>query len=260
MKYIQKQPQQPVCMTEFIQQQMRARPSEDDWQAFPVDYGHFTHTRELKEILLKEQGFICPYTGFPLDDKRLNLKQPRHQKPPKDKHWYTAHIEHLKPQAQCQAELVAQDKTPGKDPGEDLDYHNLIAAVLVSGSPSTEYFGAVCHRGDQRLPVLPTQADCEAKFIFDENGGISGRDAEANEVIDTLKLHHPTLNDLRMGAIEGFLPLLDENDQPLDEFATRAHFLDVIRVMEQMDYGKYEEFCFAIKSYAINQLETADES
>lgn len=258
MKHIQKQSQQPACITEFIQTQMQARASADDWQAFQVDYESFTRTRELKEFLLKEQGFICPYTGFPLDDQRLNQQQPRHQNPPQNGHWYTAHIEHLKPQAQCRAELTSQGKIPCKDPGEDLDYHNLIAALLISGSPTTEYFGAVCHRGDQHLPVLPTQVDCEAKFVFDVLGGISGCDESAKEVIASLKLDHPTLRRLREGAIEGFLPLGDED--PTGEFASREYFQQIIQTMEQMHNGQYEPFCFAIKSFALNQLETDHES
>ena len=115
MKYIEKQSQQPACISEFISQQMQARPSVCEWQAYPVDYVYFNRTDELKEILLKEQGLICPYTGLPLDDMRLNQNQPRYQKPPKDQHWYTAHIEHLKSQKQCRQTLVEQGKNPSKE-------------------------------------------------------------------------------------------------------------------------------------------------
>jgi hypothetical protein len=128
-----------------------------------------------------------------------------------------------------------------------MDHHNLVAALEVKNKPpaKTEIFGAAAH-GDELLPVTPVQPDCEAKFAFDDNGGIGASDAEAAQTITLLKLDHATLAGWRRGAITGFFPT--------DEQITRAEIERRVQVLTIPSNEKLPEFSFCIRSYALSLL------
>lgn len=221
-----------------------------------IDYNNFTKGRQLREILISEQGSLCAYTGAGIDDVRLAKRQPRQGIPPVTDYWYTPHIEHLNPQAQCRADLVGAEKTPGVDKGEDIDYHNMVAALKVDGI-GHEQFGAINER-HETLPVKPTDEECDSRFRFDGLGQISGLDNGAIETIRLLKLDHKTLNDWRLGALEGFgfLPGASLDTQGFDPVPPISQE-DLHTLKERMDTpfeSKLVEFCFVIKSYAQSML------
>jgi hypothetical protein len=96
------------------------------------------------------------------------------------------------------------------------------------------------------LPVTPLQADCEARFTYDDNGGIVGSDAEAAQTIALLKLDHTTLNGWRRAAIAGFFPA--------DEEITREEIERRAQVLTSASGGRLPEFSFCICSYALSLL------
>ena len=180
MRYINKEAGQPDCIADFVKTQLDSRPSEDEWESFPVDYSSFQGKakRTLLNLLLSEQKGLCAYTGIDISQVPLLYLQPSN-----DRYWYFSHIEHMKRQEICIQELIDTGKTPKKDWGDDLNYHNVVAALLVNGKKSTksEWFGAVLHTKQNEIYVLPTLQECEEQFVFDRMGGIKGMSEDAQK-------------------------------------------------------------------------------
>ena len=241
MRRIQKQAGQPPCITEFVSAQTAAR---GDWEQYRVDYPAFTRGKDLLPLLISEQHGLCAYTGTGIDAARLPERRPRYQQPPRHDYWFKAHIEHLKSQRQCRQELKAAGGVVGQDLGEDLDYHNMVAAIEVAGT-AAEHFGASV-RGDQYLPVIPTRQECEDAFYFFEDGGIQGRHPSAQEAIRVLQLDHATMNGWRSAAIERFLP--ERENTPAAELQA------ILDAMNQPANGQLPEFAFVIAQLANDYL------
>lgn len=241
MRWIQKQAGQPNCITEFVSNQMNAR---GDWQEFRVDYPAFTRGKDLLSLLISEQHDLCAYTGSGIDAVRLPKRRPRNQNPPRHDYWFKAHVEHLKPQRQCREELVTTGGVVGRDVGEDLDYHNMVASIEVAGT-AAEHFGASV-RGDQPLPLIPTLQECEDAFYFFEDGGIRGRHHEAQEAVRVLQLDHATLKTWRSAAIEKHLP--ERENTPAAELQS------VLNIMTNPANGQLPEFAFVIAQLARDYL------
>ena len=135
---------------------MNGRAGGIPWEELRIDYGSFTRTSELRQLLIHEQKGLCGYTGAGVD-QRLAARRPINMQPPQDNHWFTPHIEHIKSQQQCREELVARGGLVGRDEGEDMAYSNLIAALEVKGT-SSELFGAA-YRGTRPVPISANQPD-----------------------------------------------------------------------------------------------------
>ena len=246
MRYIEKTIEQPAVITDFIKRQMDGRAADGDpaaWKRLGVDYTSFGGGVILP-LLISEQHGLCAYTGVGIDD-RLDKRQPRRLAPPRDDYWFKPQVEHLKSQAQCRAELEAQGLVPEKDPGEDMDYHSMVAALEVAGTRS-EWFGA-SHRENNPFTVWPTHAGCESRFRYSrDNGAMEGVDEDAQSTVDTLLLNHFTLRSWRKGWIDGFL-------DP-EVIVSREDYEAIIHIMNQIVGGKMEEFCFVVKAVAQAEL------
>jgi uncharacterized protein (TIGR02646 family) len=230
MRYISKRDETPECLAKFIADQQGA--------GVNLCYNAFRDKRQLLEHLLQEQGGICAYTGVGLDDRLPK---------PSENTAFEAHIEHLKSQAECRRELKAQGKIFEQDLGEDLEYNNMAAALLVR-APHKEQFGASI-RGDKRIPILPTHENCAARFQFDAGGRVRGRDEkdeDAEVTICVLKLDHATLNGWRRGAIQSWM-----DDLP----ASRDELSQQIETLNTPQNDRLAEFCFVIQSYLRSLLE-----
>jgi hypothetical protein len=209
-----------------------------------VDYPAFTRSKELLQLLIDEQFGLCAYTGTGIDAVRLPEHRPRNQNPPRHDYWFKAHIEHLKPQRQCRKELENAGKVVGRDVGEDVDYRNVVAAIEVAGT-AAEHFGASV-RGDQPLPVNPTQPGCEDAFYFFEDGQVRGKHPSAEEAIRVLRLDHATLNCWRIAAIERFLP--ERENTPTTELQA------ILDAMTQPANRQLPEFAFVIAQLARDYI------
>ncbi len=233
MRYIQKSDEPPASIRGWLEVQEPLR--------INLDYDSFTRKPELRAELIAEQFGLCAYTGAPLDDRLggyhgqvENLS-------------FQPHIEHIKPRSVCQAELEVRGGEYGHEVCQDMDYHNLVAALEVKRKPpaKSEIFGAAAH-GDELLPITPIQPNCEIRFRFDENGGISGLDADAAKTVALLKLDHTTLEGWRRGAIAGFFPV--------GEALTRERIERIISVLNTPSAGRLAEFSFCINGYARSLL------
>lgn len=134
---------------------------------------------ELKTSLLREQGYLCAYTGRKISDSDF-------------------HIEHIIAQSHCAN-------------GEDTDYHNLLVC-FPKPNTSCEY-GAIEKKdwpspSQRNLFISPIMSICKDSFDFQTDGEIipigQYQDA-AKETISRLNLNHPKLKDFRKEQIDSFL-------------------------------------------------------
>lgn len=170
----------------------------------------------LKKHLLKEQGYLCAYTGREIE---------------KD----TAHLEHLKPQKKCQ----------GK---EDVAYRNLVACFPADGGDVSHGYGAPLKADwwDATLFLSPCAEDAERHFKFSWSGRIEAlppNHKPAQKTISVLKLDNKSLRDMRRKAIVGFFGLSSKSP-PLK----LAEAKRLIGKIDQPDRsGKLLPFVFALK-------------
>jgi hypothetical protein len=245
MRHIDKQRETLPCLEDWANAQLAGRAEhEGGWEPLPLSYPSFGRTKELKRELLAEQFGLCAYTGAGIDAEGLKRHRPIDQNPPQFDYWFTAHIEHLKPQSACRREMEPAGKMYGRDRGEDTSYRNMVAAMLVSGSPEQQFGAAV--RGDKDLAVIPTSPDCEKEFFFFEDGDVIGATKNGSSVISTLFLNHKTLCDWRTEAIDFHLPLRELT--PPDELQR------LITEMETPLGDRLPDFSFVIASLARQYL------
>lgn len=222
-----------ACINGFVAAQNTGCAAGTSWEILRLDYGSFTRTNQLRELLADQQKGLCAYTGVGL--RRLVFRNHQNQD-----YWYKSHIEHLKSQHQCRVELEARGGVFGRDLGDDLAYSNLVAAIEVVGIAS-EHFGAA-YRGNRLLPMIPTMPECETAFVYTATGGVLGNVADADSTIENLKLDHDTLVAWRRGAIEAMLPLGDNTPRETLEF--------LIEALEDDTRESLPEFSFVITQVA----------
>jgi uncharacterized protein (TIGR02646 family) len=153
--------------------------ANDDWQPTYKDL-RGAIKEEVKNSLMKEQGYICCYCERRLTDDG-------------------SHIEHFNPRS--------------NNAVNPLDYANMLCSCqnrLEQGEP--RYCGHL--KGDwfdNLLLVSPLDPDCEGHFAYTGDGEIKptkNSDDAARTTIKKLGLNINKLSALRRKAIE---PFLDEN-------------------------------------------------
>jgi uncharacterized protein (TIGR02646 family) len=177
--------------------------------------------RIVLRSLLREQGWLCCYTGIPLTESG-------------------SHIEHLLPRSLCFH-------------GEDIQYKNLLAAYPGPSSAGDVEcpFGARVKQDwyDRDHFVHPLKPECENRFFYKLSGEIVPSRASHNDAtatIDHLKLDHGQLRDLRRSAIEGFL-FLDQEGLSLTQARRIGN-----RLRERDRNGHFHPYCFVIE-HALKQ-------
>ena len=164
--------------------------ANNDWQPTYEDLSG-TIKEEVKNSLIKEQGYICCYCERRLTDDG-------------------SHIEHFNPQS--------------NNAVNPLDYANMLCSCqnqLEQGEPrhcghlKGDWFG-------NQLLVSPLDPDCEGHFTYTADGKIQPAeksDDATRMTIEILGLNINKLNALRKKAIE---PFLDENlnEQEFSQFVS----------------------------------------
>jgi hypothetical protein len=231
MRWIQKQVE-PLSLAQFL--------AANGPIGVNLDYDKgFTRKAQLLQELCTEQFQLCGYTGTPLDTSRLSrLDGPMGIV-------FRSHVEHIKSQATCIREQRGRHETPGTVAGEDVDYHNVIAALEVRGTDA-ERFGAVTRESDI-VPMPPTQPACETEYLYLETGYVVARSTAADLSITDLRLNHDTLALWRLGAMDTFLPLREQT--PSSELQS------IIQVMTEPSNGILPEFAFVIAQLARDYLD-----
>jgi hypothetical protein len=147
--------------------------------------------------------------------------------------------------------------TPGIDPGEDIDYHNMVAAVKVQMASAGERFGPNGRTGPP--PVRPTDPDCETRFRFDGLGRINGVDEDATETIRLLGLDHATLDGWRRSALDAWIPVPGEVPDSDPVSLSDQELRDLLVRLNSPQDGQLVEFSFVIRSYMRSLLPAVTE-
>ena len=180
----------------------------------------------LLDALVSEQGQLCAYTM-----RRIERN--------------SSHIEHIKPQSRCRAEL----------PGSDLNYGNLVACFPADGMRQQYRYGAQkkdnwwVHDGAEFLS--PLQPQCEQRFRFDLTGEVVAADhhAAANTTIKVLGLNHKSLIDDRKRVIAEFI-YGHNGCNPL----SRSSAQRLRQTICDLQHGQFYEYCVAIKDALSEHL------
>lgn len=173
----------------------------------------------LKDALLQEQGYICAYTL-----RRIQ----------KD----TSHIEHIKPETLCRAELT----------GSDLNYENMVACFPRDGMKNPYRYGAPekdnWWENDGKAFISPLMSICETRFNYTIKGEIFPRDKnkQAAKTIEILKLNHKTLIEDRKNAISEFL-FGSSGDNPL---SPKQVIRAIETIYERNNSDEIKAYCVAI--------------
>lgn len=150
--------------------------------------------QDIKELLLKEQGYICCYCEEQITNER-------------------SHVEHIQPKGLFQ---FAQLKSR---------YRNIVCSCN-----STKTCGHA--KKNQEIKVVPIKNNCEKLFEYLDDGRIQGKNQDASDTICTLNLNTEQLNAARREIIDVFLYTTDtltlsEYDSLVQEYLKRnreGHF------------------------------------
>lgn len=214
-------------------------------QPHPVNltYGDFPHKTLLLQTLTQEQFGLCGYTGAPVDDrmKKLQVKAGGPN--------LSNHIEHLKCQQACRAEVAARGEDYGRVVADDLNYQNMIAALEVRGTKA-EHFGAVA-KANKSLPLFPTTEGCGEQFVFSQgDGSVRGTDNAAAGCISMLALNHQTLKGWRLSALSAWF-------DP-ETIQSRDDIIGVIQAVTTPTAERLPEFAYVIESVAKGYINEND--
>jgi uncharacterized protein (TIGR02646 family) len=168
---------------------------------------------EVHTELLKEQGWLCAYTGLRIED-------------------VSSHIEHIKPQQHCQA-------------SETVAYTNIVACYPAPNPKGKTPYGAECkgswpQPSQAHLFVSPLDQTCERRFIYTLQGTIKAEDGDlaATTTIRKLGLDHKELNAYRKAAVQGTLG--KDNNLSLKDAKQR------LKTLKDQRPEKLEQFCFVL--------------
>ena len=182
----------------------------------------------LLGTLLSEQGQLCAYTM-----RRIERG--------------SSHIEHIKPQSRCRAEL----------PGSDLYYVNLVACFPADGMHQQYRYGAQKKDNwwehDGAKFISPLQPKCEQRFRFDLEGEVVAVNdhAAAMTTIEVLGLNHKSLIEDRQRAITELIYGPDGREPLSPASAQRLR-----RTICDLRHGYFYEFCVALKDALSEYLST----
>lgn len=208
MRWIRKLPE-PHALTQW-----RARYSSDINFGYDLLRGSQDTIRTVTGALLREQGWLCAYTGRRIDTD-------------------TCHIEHLKAQTHCL-------------PEETVAYSNMVACYPSPNRKQKTPYGAEekgswPHPSEQHLFVSPLDQACEERFTFNLRGEIreqTENDQAAKTTIEKIGLDHRELVARRKAAIQGTLGR--SNSLSLKDARRR---LNSLRSHQE---GQREPFCFVL--------------
>jgi uncharacterized protein (TIGR02646 family) len=175
-------------------------------------YEDYREKDELRESLLKEQGYICCYCMERIT--KDNMK-----------------IEHWRPQ------------TPY--PQLQLDYQNLLAACNGNEGKPPELQHCDTKKGDKEIIISPTDShkNCEQYLKYSSNGRIYSENLDIDKDLnETLNLNLPTLVKNRNQAFKAVIQQLT-SIRGKDAAWSVQEVKRKIQVYENGIDGKYESYC-----------------
>ncbi len=216
MKYIKKG-EEPSFFSDWKMNDKMYQRGKPNWNRLNSDC-----KRELRKVLIKEQGAICCYCGT-----RIGTDD--------------SHVEHFRP----------MDKN--KYPQLQLEYDNLLCSCQ-SELRKTEPRHCGNAKGswfDENLTISPLDPICESRFEFLEDGRIRPFDKNnegTKQTIAHLSLDISKLNELRKSSITAVLDISDV----LEEDVIKEQ-IEIYSQRNPVDES-FTPFCSAILNVLSNLL------
>ncbi len=217
MKRIIKKPD-PLVIQEllsFIQLEKQA-------SIIPI-YENFRKRNELRQSLLKEQGYICCFCMKSIEDNNETTK-----------------IAHIFPQNP----LSDEDKEKVKQENLDLDYNNMLAACDGGKGQSPHLQHCDTKQGNTILKINPADAirDCEKLIDYKPSGTIYSKNPDVEyDLNQTLNLNEENLKNRRKDAYDAVLKRL-ERKYPKKSFSKKSIEKE-IENYSQLKNGRYAPYC-----------------
>lgn len=168
----------------------------------------------LRKALVTEQGYICCYCG-----KEITLN--------------TSIIEHIKDRDHY--------------PQLQLEYANMVCSCNGGRDKRTRnpQYPLSCDasKGNKEIFVSPVEESCHCRFLFHEDGFVSGCNEKAKKTIDVLNLNNVKLKNQRKSAIDAYRYLQDEDVDWREEL----QYLSEVNAD-----SKFLPFCFVLKNYILD--------
>ena len=183
-------------------------------------------TEELTSLLVREQGWLCAYTGIGIDVDKC-------------------HIEHVKPQTHCTSD-------------EAVSYSNLVACYPPPNQRKYTPYGAVKKDkwpddSERHLFVSPLEKSCENRFRFKTTGEVEAsdkKDVAAKTTIQKLELNHRYLKLERRSRIRGTLG--KNNTISLKDARRRLKSLD------RQNGDRLDPFWFVLRQVLEKRIQTLE--
>ncbi len=188
-----------------------------------ADYDNYSDKDNLRDYLLKEQGYICCYCM-----SRIKLDEMK--------------IEHRQPQT--------------KYLSQQLDYKNLLGACIGNQGARPQNQHCDTKKGDSEIIVNPIEGDknCENLVKYRPDGKIYSDDISINhDLNETLNLNLGFLKKNRKDALDVVIRKLDE------KFSNKTWAkITVQREIEKLntkdENGFFDVYCQFIVSYLKSKL------
>ena len=217
MKRIIKKPDPLV-----IQELLSFIKSEKQASVIPI-YENFRNKNELRQSLLKEQGYICCFCMKSIEDNNETTK-----------------IAHIFPQNPT----LEEDKEKVKKENLDLNYYNMLAACDGGSCKPSHLQHCDTKQGNAILKINPadTIRDCEKSIDYKPSGTISSENPDIEyEINQILNLNEENLKNRRKDAYDAVLKRL-ERKYPKKSFSKKSIEKE-IQNYSQLKNGRYAPYC-----------------
>jgi len=166
----------------------------------------------IRDQLLKEQGYLCAYCMQRLENDSLKVKI---------EHWH------------CQA----------KYPNEQLDYKNMLVVCKGNEGQSQENQHCDTYKANQDLTFNPANLphNIESKIKYLGNGTILSDDEVLNNELDTvLNLNYSMLKENRKKVLDGICKALNHKNGT----RTKTELSNFLKKWQNKnEQGKFNEYC-----------------
>ena len=186
---------------------------------FHSDYDNYNEKADLREALLKEQGYICCYCMQRIDVGKMK-------------------IEHRLPQS--------------KYPNEQLNYRNILGACTGNEGQPKHLQHCDTRKGDEIITINPTSENCESWIKFGSSGEISSDNEQiSKDLNETLNLNMESL-------VKNRKTVLDEAIQSFQKKHagqwTKEILAREINRWSSADHGAYKPYCQIVIYYFQKKL------
>jgi uncharacterized protein (TIGR02646 family) len=188
-----------------------------------ADYDNYSDKDNLRDYLLKEQGYICCYCMSRIKSDEMKIE-----------HW--------------------QSQT--KYSSRQLDYKNLLGACMGNQGARPQNQHCDTKKGDSEITINPIEGDknCENLIKYRPDGKIYSDDVSVNhDLNETLNLNLGFLKKNRKDALDVVVRKLDEKFSN-KTWAKITVQKEIDKLNAKDENGFYDVYCQFIVSYLKSKL------